>query len=400
MRPGSPSSAIGSGRGATAAIPSLVGRTVRVDGEPTQVVGIAPAWLDRPGSPDALAAGAVQRRESADRQLRLERHRPAEATGVRPEQAATHLEPLVRRAMSEYIQSANYRAFLTDGKYRPLVHADERGRDRQRARAALDPARHRRHGAARRLRQRRESLSRPRGVAPARNRGADCARRQPRRPGAQAARRGASCSRPSARALGVALRRGRRAAAAPARARHDSAPRPGPRRRHRAAVRRGARPRRPRSIFGLAPAIRYTRPDVLGALRHGGRSATDHPSASAAASCSSSRRRRWRSCCSSARVCSRRSFARLMGAEQGFVARNVLTFRVALPQTTYPKSPEVARVHAAARRSALASCPASRPRGATTRAAGRERHVGHRVRVRRTAGRSRTAAADRALFDA
>ena len=42
--------------------------------------------------------------------------------GVRPDQAATHLEPLVRRAMSEYIQSANYRAFLTDGRYRPLVH--------------------------------------------------------------------------------------------------------------------------------------------------------------------------------------------------------------------------------------------------------------------------------------
>ena len=42
--------------------------------------------------------------------------------GVRPEQAATHLEPLVKRAMSEYIQSDNYRAFLTDGRYRPIVH--------------------------------------------------------------------------------------------------------------------------------------------------------------------------------------------------------------------------------------------------------------------------------------
>ena len=38
-----------------------------------------------------------------------------------------------------------------------------------------------------------------------------------------------------------------------------------------------------------------------------------------------------------------RSFARLMDADQGFVSRNVLTFRVALPPTTYPKSPEVMR---------------------------------------------------------
>jgi predicted permease len=38
-----------------------------------------------------------------------------------------------------------------------------------------------------------------------------------------------------------------------------------------------------------------------------------------------------------------RSFMRLMSTDQGFVAGNVLTFRVAVPQTTYPKAPEVAR---------------------------------------------------------
>jgi predicted permease len=38
-----------------------------------------------------------------------------------------------------------------------------------------------------------------------------------------------------------------------------------------------------------------------------------------------------------------RSFARLMSAEQGFVAANVLTFRVAVPEQTYPKPPDVMR---------------------------------------------------------
>ena len=32
--------------------PQLVGRAIRADGEPTQVVGVAPAWMDEAGSPD------------------------------------------------------------------------------------------------------------------------------------------------------------------------------------------------------------------------------------------------------------------------------------------------------------------------------------------------------------
>jgi hypothetical protein len=43
--------------------------------------------------------------------------------GVDPEHAERELRPLVQRAMTEYIQSVNYRAFLTDGKYAPLVHS-------------------------------------------------------------------------------------------------------------------------------------------------------------------------------------------------------------------------------------------------------------------------------------
>ena len=60
-----------------------------------------------------------------------------------------------------------------------------------------------------------------------------------------------------------------------------------------------------------------------------------------------------------------RSFARLMSAEPGFVARDVLTFRVALPPTTYPKSPEVVRFTQQLV-DRLAALPAVEAAGATT----------------------------------
>jgi predicted permease len=118
-------------------------------------------------------------------------------------------------------------------------------------------------------------------------------------------------------------------------------------------------------IFGLGPAIRYTRPDVLACLRHGGRSATDHPG-----------RHRGRNLLVVAQTAMAlillvgsgllaRSFARLMSAEPGFVARDTLTFRVALPPTTYPKSPEVVRFTQQLV-DRLAALPAVEAAGATT----------------------------------
>jgi hypothetical protein len=101
---------------------ALVGRTVRVDGEPTQVIGIAPPWLDEAGSPDIWIPARFNGANPPTGNFgwnAIARLKP----GIAPDQAATHLAPLVQRAMSEYIQSANYRAFLNDGRYRPLVHA-------------------------------------------------------------------------------------------------------------------------------------------------------------------------------------------------------------------------------------------------------------------------------------
>jgi len=102
--------------------PALVDRTIRLDGEPVQVIGIAPSWLDTNGSPDIWIPARFNEANPPTGNFgwnAVARVRP----GVTPDQAATHLVPLVERAMREYIQSPNYRAFLTDGRYRPIVHA-------------------------------------------------------------------------------------------------------------------------------------------------------------------------------------------------------------------------------------------------------------------------------------
>ena len=92
--------------------------------------------------------------------------------------------------MSEYIQSANYRAFLTDGRYRPIVHAmkeDIIGSVREPLWILLGTVAMVLLVACGNV----ANLCLVRGrVAAARNRGPGRARRQPRRPDAQAARRG------------------------------------------------------------------------------------------------------------------------------------------------------------------------------------------------------------------
>jgi predicted permease len=318
----------------------LVGRTIRVDGEPTTVVGIAPAWMDRAGSPDLWLPARFNPANpptgnfgwNAVGRLR---------SGVQPDQAERHLAPLVQRAMGEYIQSANYRAFLTDGRYRPLVHAmkaDIIGDVREPlwillgtvgmvlliacgnvANLSLVRAEARQREIAVRI-----ALGSSRGSLV-------------RKLLAEAAVLSAVGT-----ALGVALS----AVAVPLLLR--LAPETIPRLDEVSlngtvllfsiaiAVVSAA-------LFGLAPAVRYSRPDVIASLRHGGRGATDHPS-----------RYRGRNVLVIVQTAMAlvlligsgllaRSFMRLMSTDQGFAAANVLTFRVALPQTTYPKAPEVAR---------------------------------------------------------
>ena len=321
--------------------PQIVGRGIGADGEPTEVLGVAPAWMDYAGSPDVWLPARFNAASpptgsfgwSAIGRLK---------EGVRPDQAATHLEPLVRRAMSEYIQSANYRAFLTDGRYRPLVHPMKedvigsvreplwillgtvgmvllvacgnvanlcliRAEARQReiaVRVALGGSR---AGLMRKLLAEALVLS------------------------AIGAVLGVLFS---AVALPVLLQLAPDTIPRLDRVRVDGT----------VLAFTAAAAIVSALIFGLAPAIRYTRPNILACLRHGGRSATDHPG-----------RQRGRHLLVIAQTAMAlvllvgsgllaRSFARLMQSDQGFVAENVLTFRVALPERTYPKGAEVVRV--------------------------------------------------------
>jgi predicted permease len=318
--------------------PSLVGRTVRIDGEPWQVVGIAPAWLDRTGSPDVwlpIQLNAANPPTGNFGWTSIGRLRE----GVRPDQAATHLEPLVRRAMAEYIQSANYRAFLTDGKFRPIVHSmkeDVIGSVREPlwillgtvAMVLLVAC----GNVANLCLVRAESRQRELAVRIA-----------------LGGRRGSLVRKLLVEAfvlsaVGTALGIAFAAAFVPMllELAPDTIPRLDEVRVNaRVLLFAGASAVLSALVFGLAPAIRYTRPDVLGCLRHGGRGATDQPS-----------RQRGRQLLVVAQTAMAlmllvgsgllaRSFVRLMSAEQGFSSPNVLTFRVALPTTTYPKSPEV-----------------------------------------------------------
>jgi putative ABC transport system permease protein len=318
----------------------LVGRTIRIDGEPTTVVGIAPGWMDRTGSPDLWMPARFNPENPPTGNFgwnAVGRLKP----GIEPDHAERQLEPLVQRAMSEYIQSANYRAFLTDGKYRPLVHSmreDIIGDVREPLWILLGTV-----GmvlliacgnVANLFLVRAEARQREIAVRIALGSSRGALVRKLLSEAAVLSTIGTT--------LGVAFA----AVAVPLLLR--LAPETIPRLDQvqvngtvllfaiGAAVVSAV-------IFGLVPAVRYSRADVIASLRHGGRSATDHPS-----------RHRGRHALVIAQTAMAlvllvgsgllaRSFMRLMSTDQGFIADNVLTFRVAVPQTTYPKAPEVVR---------------------------------------------------------
>jgi len=97
-------------------------------------------------------------------------------------------------------------------------------------------------------------------------------------------------------------------------------------------------------IFGLVPAVRYTGASILGALRHGGRSATDSPS-----------RHRGRNVLVAVQTAMAmvlligsglmaRSFARMMSVDVGFDARELTTVRVSLPPPAVRETAAFSRV--------------------------------------------------------
>jgi predicted permease len=342
--------------------PQIVGRTIGADGEPTQVVGVAPAWIDQAGSADVWlparfnAASPPTGNFGWNALGRLKE-------GVRPDQAATHLEPLVKRAMTEYIQSANYRAFLTDGRYRPLVHPmkeDVIGSVREPLWILLGTVAMVLLVACGNVANlcliRAEGRQREIAVRVALGGSRAGLIRKLLAEALVLAAIGAGLGLLfSMAALPVLLQ------LAP-----DTIPRLDRVRVDGTVLAVAAASAIVSAlIFGLAPAIRYTRPNILGCLRHGGRSATDHPS-----------RQRGRHLLVIAQTAMAlvllvgsgllaRSFTKLMRSDQGFVAENVLTFRVALPERTYPKSAEVARVTTQLVER-LAELPSVEAAGATT----------------------------------
>jgi predicted permease len=318
---------------------ALIGRAIRIDGTPTEVLGVAPRWLDQDGSPDVWLPA------------RFDLANPPAGTfgwnatarlkpGVLPDQAVTHLLPLVKRAM-EQVQTEHYRAFLRDGGYRPLVHPileDLVGSLREPLWILLGTV----------VVVLLVACGNVANLCLVR---ADGRQREMAVRVALGASRGGLARKLLAEALvisaigsviGVALA----SAALPALL--SVAPPPIPRLEQirldgvvvsfaLAASLLSA------LLFGVAPALRYTRPDMLAALRQGGRSATDGKS-----------QHRGRHLLVVAQTAAAlvllvgagllaRSFARLTGAELGFKPRDVLTFRVALPPTTYAQPAALAR---------------------------------------------------------
>jgi putative ABC transport system permease protein len=323
-----------------AADPALVGQMVPVDGEPTQIIGIAPAWLDRTGSPDLWMPARFNLANPPTGNFgwnaigRLKQH-------VRNDQAEANLQPLVRRAMEEYIKSENYRAFLKEGGYRPVVRAmkeDITGNVREPlwillgtvgmvllvacgnvANLCLIRAEARQREIAVRLALGGNRLGLIRKLL---------------------------VEAVVLSAIGCALGVGIAALALQTllRLAPSTIPRLDQVRLDPIVivVAIGAAGLSA-LIFGLVPAIRYTRAGVLSALRHGGRSATDHPG-----------RHRGRNLLVVVQTAMAlvllvgsgllaRSFSKLMGNELGFDPQHVLTFRVGLPVPKYPQPGDVAR---------------------------------------------------------
>ncbi|HYN06422.1 MAG TPA: ABC transporter permease [Vicinamibacterales bacterium] len=327
-------------RGTFGADQGVLARAVRVDGEPTQIVGVAPDWLDRTGTPDMWLPARFNPDSPPTGNFGwngIGRLKP----GVRPEDAAKQLEPLVRRAMETYLTSPNYRAFLTNGQYRPLVNAMKadivgdvreplwillgtvgmvlliacanvanlclvRADGRQREMAVRLALGGNRSGIVRALLTEALVLSVVGSIV-----------------GVFVAAvslplliRLAPASIPRLEEVSVD---GLVLAVAAALSVVSAV------------------------VFGLVPALRYTRPLMLSALRHGGRSATDHPA-----------RNRGRNVLVAAQTAMAmvllvgsgllaRSFTRMMHAELGFDPRNLLTAQVALPPTSYREGADVAR---------------------------------------------------------
>jgi predicted permease len=320
--------------------PAVVGRAVRLDGASRQIVGVTPDWLDAARSPDAWIPAQLDPAHPPAGNFAWNAIARVKA-GVRPEDAAAHLVPLVQRAMQETIASPTYRAFLTEGRYAPGVHdmkEDVVGDVRQPLWVLL--------GTVAMV-----LLIACANVANLMLIRADARQRE------IAVRVALGSSRANLirkllieavvlSAIGTAL--GVAASAAMLPGLLSLAPDGIPR-----LDRVGLDPVViafaviaafvSAILFGLVPAVRYTRPAMLASLRQGGRGGTEGPTA-----------RRARNALVVAQTALAlvllvgsglllRSFTRMMTIDLGFDPSHAMTFRVALPQADYADGARVLR---------------------------------------------------------
>ena len=317
---------------------NIVGRVVRLDGNPTEIIGVAPASIDVSESPDFYLPSRLNRANPVAGNFgwnSMARLKP----GVRPEDAATHLVPIVKKLLQS-INSQTYRAFLTDGEYAPrvnLVQEDLVG-DLKRPLWIL-------LGTVGML-----LLIACANVANLFLVRAEGRQRELAVRVALGANRLRLVGQLMAEALvlaglGCALGLGAAAAGLP-------------------ALLRLAPPSIPRldqvsldwtvvafavgaallsaALFGLLPALRYTRTQAIASVRHSGRGGTEEPA-----------RRRARNALVIVQTAMAlvllvasglliRSFSRLLATDLGFSARDVMTFRIALPRTDYKDDAAIA----------------------------------------------------------
>jgi predicted permease len=317
---------------------AILGKSVHVDGDPAAIVGVMPATLDENGSSDLWLPARLDAAHPPTGSFGwLAAARLKAAVSV--ETAEREFAPLVKRLLDGGITAPDYRAFLADGKYRVLVHSareDLVGDLRQPLWILLGTVAFvlliacanvanlcliRAEGRQKELAV-RAALGATRGAL---------VRKQLVEAMVLAAIGGG---------LGVAFA----SLAVPALIR--AAPSTIPRLAgvHMDglvfAVAIGAM-LLAAAVFGVVPAFRYTRPATLEALRHGGRGATADRS-----------RHRGRQLLVVVQTAMTlvlligsgllvRSFSRMLQADLGFNPHNVLTFRVALPSSSYPDAARI-----------------------------------------------------------